>query len=260
MSLQSSSKINQIMQSWSSGTVSSTRWLKDMGVSRQLINKYKKSGWIEAIGSGAFKKSGDSIDYTGAIYAMQYHDKLSIHPGGRTSLSLQGKAHYLEVGGKQAYLYRAADEKIPAWFRNYDWGIEIKNISTSFLPPTMELVDLEIKNYSIQISSPVRAILECLHQAYNDESILECYQLMENLNNLNPKNIQTMLENCSSVKVKRLFLFMADDIGHSWFKYIELGKIDIGRGKRNFSSNGIYIDKYKINIPKNLRTDNESRI
>ncbi|WP_445945084.1 AbiEi antitoxin N-terminal domain-containing protein [Rhizobium sp. CB3060] len=32
------------------------------------------------------------------VYALQAQLAASIHPGGRTALSLHGKAHYLELG------------------------------------------------------------------------------------------------------------------------------------------------------------------
>jgi len=253
MSLQNSSKINLILQKWPSGTIAVTKWFNANGVSSQLLNKYKKSGWIEAVGTGAFKKANDNVDYTGGVYAIQNQLGLSIHPGGKTALSMQGKAHYLELKTKNAYLYRFKDEKIPAWFKNQTWDISIKHCSSNFLPRDMELIDYKINNYEIKISSPARAILECLLFASNAEDLLACYQLMEGLNNLNPGKVNNLLKSCTSVKVKRLFLFMADDIGHAWFKYINLSDIDIGRGKRSFGKNGIYIDKYKITIPKNMK-------
>jgi len=256
MSLQNSSKINQIMQKWPAGTIALSQWFNDNEISSQLLSKYKKSGWIESIGSGAFKKANDSVDYTGAVYAMQNQLGLSIHPGGKTALSLQGKAHYLELKTKYAYLYRKNDEKIPVWFKNYKWDVCIENFSSSFLPADMELIDLKVNNYDIKISSPARAILECLLHVSSDEDMLMCYQLLEGLNNLNPGKVQNLLENCYSVKVKRLFLFMADDIGHAWFKYIKINKIDIGAGKRSFCKNGIYVDKYKITVPKQLKASN----
>lgn len=260
MSLQYGSKINLIMQKWPSGTIASSQWLNVNGISSQLLNRYKKSGWIESIGSGAFKKVNDRIDYTGALYAMQEHLHLSIHPGGKTALSLQGKAHYLELKTKYIYLYRQSDEKVPVWFQNYKWDVCIENYSSSFLPKEIDLIDFKINNYNIKVSSPARAILECILNISTDEDMLMCYQLLEGLNNLNPSKVQALLENCSSVKVKRLFLFMADDIGHAWFKYINMDNIDTGKGKRSFCKNGIYIDKYKITIPKQLKADNAPEI
>lgn len=77
---------------------------------------------------------------------------------------------------------------------------------------------------------------------------------MEGLNNLRPNYIQTLLEQCSSVKVKRLFLYMAEKANHNWFNYIKIEKIDLGSGKRALLNDGVYIPKYNITVPKELET------
>ncbi|HYX07557.1 MAG TPA: AbiEi antitoxin N-terminal domain-containing protein, partial [Bacteroidales bacterium] len=83
-------KINQILQKWPQGTVITTSWLKSQGVSRQSVDNYKKSGWLERIGQGAYKRKGDEISWPGALYALQKLEKLPIHVGGKTALELQG--------------------------------------------------------------------------------------------------------------------------------------------------------------------------
>ena len=75
---------------------------------------------------------------------------------------------------------------------------------------------------------------------------------MEGLNNLRPATVQTLLEDCSSIKVKRLFLYLADKAGHEWLSYIDLNKVDLGSGKRAIVSDGVYIPKYQITVPKEL--------
>jgi hypothetical protein len=75
---------------------------------------------------------------------------------------------------------------------------------------------------------------------------------MEGLNNLPPKQVQALLEDCQSVKVKRLFLYMAEKANHSWFKQLDLSKLDLGSGKRSIVKSGVLIDKYGITVPKEL--------
>ena len=95
-------------------------------------------------------------------------------------------------------------------------------------------------------------MLECLYLVPKKQELVECYEIMEGLNNLRPKQVQDLLEQCSSVKVKRLFLYMADKAQHDWFNYINLEKIDLGKGKRSLVKEGVYISKYSITIPKIL--------
>ena len=61
---------------------------------------------------------------------------------------------------------------------------------------------------------------------------------MEGLNNLRPKQVLQLLEACTSVKVKRLFLYMAEKTEHSWFNFLAVDKIDLGNGKRQLAKNG----------------------
>ena len=39
----------------------------------------------------------DQVDYLGGIYALQSQLGKTIHPAGKTALSMQGKSHYLEL-------------------------------------------------------------------------------------------------------------------------------------------------------------------
>jgi hypothetical protein len=75
---------------------------------------------------------------------------------------------------------------------------------------------------------------------------------MEGLNNLRPRSVQALLEECTSVKVKRLFLYLAEKAGHEWFDFINLDNIDLGSGKRAIVDGGVYVSKYQITVPKEL--------
>jgi hypothetical protein len=104
----------------------------------------------------------------------------------------------------------------------------------------------------MNISNPARAMLECLALAPALFSLTEAYELMEGLSTLRPKQVQELLENCKSVKVKRLFLYFAERSGHSWFKYIDQTKIDLGSGNRSLANNGVLIPKYNLILSKEL--------
>ena len=58
----------------------------------------------------------------------------AIHPGGRTALSLLGKAHYLELVAKRVIVFGGKGEKLPAWFKKHDWGVAVNYYQTSFMP------------------------------------------------------------------------------------------------------------------------------
>lgn len=255
-------KINRLLKATPSGTVLISSWLTENGYSYELQRRYRNSGWFESIGSGAMKRSGEKISYEGALYALQTQADSHIHPGGRTALSMLGKAHYLELDIRKVVLFGYDNELLPVWFKNHEWGVEINYHASSFLPASLGLEPVEMKSFSLKVSGAARAMMECLHLAPHRQEMSECYELMEGLNNLVPKKVQQVLEACNSIKVKRLFLYMAEKAGHDWFKRLTLENINLGEGKRSLTSNekGIYIDKYKIVIPQSLYNNGKGNI
>ncbi|WP_251359098.1 type IV toxin-antitoxin system AbiEi family antitoxin [Kangiella sp. TOML190] len=252
MSTVNETKINQLLNLQPAGVVLTSAWLSEHGYSYDLLRKYVKNNWLSSIGRGAHIRHGDSVGYLGGIYALQSQLGLSVHPAAKTALALLGKSHYLELAPKRVQLFSTRNEKLPAWYKKYDWPIKWSCKYTDFLPPDLGLVNYESRNFEVKVSNPARAIMECLYLAPKSQPLLEVYELMEGLNNLRPKTVQELLENCTSVKVKRLFLYMADKARHSWLPLINLDKVDLGKGKRSIVSDGTYISDYQLVVPKEL--------
>ncbi len=257
MSTEKESKINHLLSTQPQGVVLSSAWLADQGYSLDLQKRYKKSQWFESIGTGALIRHGDQVDYLGGVYALQAQLGLSVHPAAKTALSLQGKVHYLELAPKSAQLFGGNDDRLPLWFKRRDWGVKVDCKRSSFLPPELGLVEVEHKSFKVNVSSPARAVMECLYLAPKSQPLLEVFELMEGLNNLRPASVQKLLEGCTSVKVKRLFLYLADKAGHEWLSHINLEKIDLGSGKRAIVNDGVYVSKYQITVPRELETVHE---
>lgn len=252
MSTNIDSKIKKLLQSSVSGTVCLASWLEEIGISRDLQKRYKKSGWLESIGTGAFIRSGDKVEWSGAIYSIQDQLKLSIHPAALTSIALQGRAHYVRMGKEALYLFAPPRTILPKWFKNYDWGKDITFSRSSFLPCSVGFTKYDLPGFSINISSLERAMLECLYLAPEKIDLVECYQIMEGLTTLRPKLLQELLEKCTSVKVTRLFLYLAEKADHAWYPHLNLQNFDLGHGDRSIVKGGVYIAKYKITVPKEL--------
>ncbi|NRP14372.1 type IV toxin-antitoxin system AbiEi family antitoxin [Marinobacterium sp. xm-a-152] len=252
MNTDNRSKLNRLLTSQPDGVVIASAWLTTQGYSLDLQKQYRKSRWFDSIGRGALVRHNDCVSYLGAIYALQTQLNLSVHLGGRTALTLQGKAHYLELALDEVRLFGRVGETLPSWFQKYDWGVRPQYTRSDFLPPSIGLIEHTYEGFSVKISSAVRAILECLYLAPAEQSLLEVYELMEGLNNLRPSRVQELLESCTSVKVKRLFLYLADKAGHEWFNHLNVEKIDLGKGKRALVNEGVYVPKYQITVPPEL--------
>jgi len=259
MTTENTNKLKDLLERHIPGTVSLASWLAAQGISYDLQKYYRRSGWLESIGRGAYKRPGDIIGWEGALYALQEQAGLRVHIGGRTALTLHGSNQYLRLGGETVYLYSPTGERLPPWFLNFQWGVKIEHVRTVFLP--LELGVMEVENlgygslvspFNVKVSDAERAILECLYLAPKKLDLIEAYQIMEGLVNLRPRLLQQLLEQCVSIKVKRLFLYMADKAGHKWMHFLDEDKIDLGSGDRSITPNGVYVSKYGISVPREL--------
>lgn len=250
MEYQKTQKITQLIKDWNKGTILTSSFLEKNGYNSNLINCYKSSGWVESVGRGAYKLAGDKVDWYGAIFALQTQLGFSTHPGGKTALELQGYAHYLAEKLPAIYLFGRREERLPRWFLDYDWETEIRHAPTKLFskPIPQSLTEYSHKGFSIQISSPERSALEMLYHVPKYQGFAEASLLMENLTTLRPQLVQQLLEQCNSIKVKRLFLYLAEKHDHEWFNQLKLNKVNLGSGKRVVMKNGKLDKKYQITV------------
>lgn len=244
-------KINRLIKGWPRGAVYTSGFLKKKGFSKQLINRYKISGWLESIGTGAYIPEGSTVEWSGGLYALQQQLHLPVHPGGKTALILKGYGHFVTQNLKSVSLFALPNIRIPTWFHNHDWGVDISIVSKNLFSgnPETTLTDYSAGDFTIKISSPERAALEMADLIPDRQTFEEAYLLMENLISLRHKIVQHLLENCHSIKAKRLFMFLAENQQHSWFKNISLHNVDLGEGKRSVIKGGRLDKKYLITVP-----------
>ena len=252
MNISNRSKINSLLSDWPHGAVYTTSWLKKHGYSNSLVDLYRKNGWLKRLERGAVIKSGDKATWQGGIYALQKQLGLTIYPSATTALLVQGASHYVALGKERIFLSSEQQAKLPAWFKNYEWDVDVDFRSSSLLSakPGLGLHYYDCGNFSIKISSLERAILELLALVPQVHNFEYAEQHLETLMSLRPKMLQKLLEACSFVKVKRLFLYLAERLEMPWFKELKLNRIDLGHGKRVLLKSGRFDSKYKITVPK----------
>ena len=247
------SKINQLLRHVVSGTAITSRFLREMGVSKELARTYVDSGWLTRIGRGAFVRSGDAVEWPGAVYALQSQLKMSTHVGGLSALELRGMGHYLQLGnGKLTLVSDRAEERLPAWFKNNNWGVVIEHLIMRLFEPEYHggMRTQAYQGIEIVAASPERASMEMLYQVVSNSDFDAARQVFDGLPSLRPKSVQELLEVCRSVRVKRMFLWMAKDCGHPWTKYLDPARIDLGVGKRLIYSKGKLDKDLLITVPK----------
>ena len=103
--------------------------------------------------------------------------------------------------------------------------------------------------YEVTLSARERAIMEYMHLAKTNADVEHAHELMAGLGLLRPDIVQPLLERCTSVKVKRLFLWSAEDAQHPWVSRLNASKITLGKGKRQIYKGGQLSAKYDITVP-----------
>jgi hypothetical protein len=250
MNRQINSKLQNLLQTWPTGTVSSTKWLARMGISRQLANVYKKSGWISPFGTGTFSKAEDKVDCYGALYTLQRQLDLNVHAGGKTALELLGLAHNIPIGQQTIDLLFAPHSLIPRWFNQHSWQERVRIIENNALPPKIGIEEISMGNFTIKASSRERAALELLCLTPRLYTFEETRLIMESLGTLRADVLNKLLLRCSSEKTKRLLLYFGDELKHPWRSKINKGKCKIGTSLLKIASkNGKYHAKYKLFLP-----------
>jgi len=251
MGTETKTKINRLVNQWTAGTPSTTSYLVSSGFSRDLLVKYKNSGWLESFGRGAYIRSGDKVDWPGALYTLQNQLSLPVHAGGKTALQLKGYAHYLEAKQNKVFLYGSRGLILPSWFKDDRFGVKFVVTRTNLFPSNCQegFAEYKERDFQVKITAPERAAMEMLHLVPGKVGFDEAQLIMENLVTLRIDAVQFLLEVCRSVKVKRLFLYMAEKKEHPWLSKLDLSNINLGKGKRMIVRQGRFDAKYQITVP-----------
>lgn len=145
--------------------------------------------------------------------------------------------------------------KVPAWVKATVLPRTLQFHKRRLFASLASSVGLEsvpggVRDLQLQISAPERAIMEVLYDVQdNEHSFTHAFELFEGLTSLRSKLVNTLLQHCRSIKVKRLFLFMADQLNYPWISRIEKNQLDLGSGKRVVVKGGKLDKHYLITVP-----------
>jgi hypothetical protein len=245
-------KLSELIRNWPKGIVKLSTTLESEGYTKDLLKKYVKSEWLDSLGYGAFKLHEDDVKWWGGLSSLQKVKNISIRPAGKTALELNGYTHYLSKNMIKIQLFGSYGEKLPKWYTKQEWMKITNYIQTNLFGDNVRsyLSDTEIQSIRLKISSPELAAMEMLYLIPKKQSFDEANKIMEGLTTLRPNLLQDLLENCNSVKVKRLFLYLAEKNKHPWFEDLTVGRVDLGSGKRVIVKDGRLDKKYNITVPK----------
>lgn len=278
MGSQDRRKINQLARELPEGLLVDAAWLEKRGYYGALRKKYVDLGWLEQPARRVYRRPRGAISWEQAVISLQTLLEVPVAVGGRTALELQGFAHYLVRQQKEIHLY--GHKPPPSWlddlplpvrfvFRNGErlfrkdpitrgvaslsWNVGAgENVGDDRLRSGLTVQSWGHWDWPLTLSTPERAVLELLDELPDRESFHQVDKLMESLVNLRPGRLQKLLEDCASVKVKRLFFFFADRHPHAWLKRIERARVDLGKGKRMLARGGKLDPTYGITVPRDL--------
>jgi hypothetical protein len=241
-----------LLDAWEPHSVATTPYLRNLGITPQDLQNYTASRWLTSLGRGAFKRPMETVTWQGALYSLQAQLRLPVHVGALTALELSGNSHYVRFAGTRAYLFSPLNVALPLWFRTH-WGDDVRHVQTKLLPPDLGLTKQEApEGFALKTSGVERAALELLHLAPKEFDLVEASLIVEGMTSLRPQLMQSLLEQCTSIKVRRLFLYLAERANLPVMRHLDLGRIDLGTGDRSLVPNGRYVAKYQLLLPSEL--------
>jgi hypothetical protein len=276
MTEQRTSKLNWLHRYLPEGLVVDASWLTRHSYSTSLRSQYVAAGWLEQPARGVYRRPRGTLSWQQIVISLQALLEYPLLVGGRTALELHGYAHYLTQELKEVHLYGTTPP--PRWLHKVGLGVHFRYHNDRRLfrsePITNRLTRLDAAsdrgairgaardhwtvqpwghwNWPLAVSTPERATLELLDELPKRESFYQADMLMQGLSNLSPRRLQKLLAECRSVKVKRLFFFLADRHQHAWMKRLDKGAIDLGEGKRVLVRGGKLNKAYQITVPEDL--------
>lgn len=251
MSIENRNKLNYLLQKKNAGGLYFSAWLKENGYSDQLLKKYRDSGWLTSLSKGVMYRTGDRLRSFSVLESYNEQLKKNYHVAAHSALEFSGFNHYVPMGKPLLMVGHPKHESVPSWMMKDVFDHSLKFFSTeTFSKP--QLVTFNSEYPHVQISVSELAFLECLLLTPKYYSYMDLFYIMEQLTTLRPQVLQLLLENTSNIKVKRMFLYMAEKAGHYWFDSLDISKMHLGTAKHKLVENGVYVSKYKITVPKEL--------
>lgn len=233
------------------GVVVDRAWLKTKGIQPALVDYYLRTGYLERVARGAYRRPGGLLKWQNLVYSLQLLG-FSLHVGGRSALELKGRAHYLPLD-KRPRLHLYSDTALPSWiFKTGAFEEFVRHTRTLFRHPQNGVSDVVFGSWDwrINVSAPERALFEMMAEVPNKESFAMVARVMEGATTLRPDVVQSLLFDCKNIKVKRLFLWFSEKYKHPWFAKLNSDDVDLGKGKRVVQRNGMLDPKYLITVPR----------
>ena len=286
MERQKRQPLSQMLHKLAPGLLVDSAWLQMQGVSRTSIHDYVRRGWLERVASRVYRRTTahgptGRLRWELAIMSVQSTSAGTLYIGGMTALELHGLSHFARLGNdREVHLYDP-DHAAPTWLATLPTdatlvmhrrglctdpllgtGWHRLDLGTRRLGAAVPSPDVkEAWDHFVRVAGPERAAIEMMEDVPTSLSFDHADKIFENLATLRPRLVTALLEQCSSIRAKRLFLFFADRHDHSWSKRVDRSHVELARGKRQLVRGGRLDPHYQITVPDAFaaRAGDESR-
>lgn len=257
MSLQNNVGIKKLTRLLPEGVAAPSVWLAANGYSRQLVRKYVLSDWLKSLSHGAYARPGQNIGWEGVLLGLQRLAGIPCHVGGISALGRQGLSHFLPLGGEQR-IHVMSSRKPPAWVKAIELEQELifdtrRLFSESAREVGLTTWSTRIRDWTLPMAGRERAIMELLNDLEGGTYGFDhAAQIFEGLTVMRPGVVNDLLAACRSIKVKRVFLFLATHFNYPWVKKLEMTDLALGSGNRQVVKGGRLDKQFLITVPENF--------
>ncbi|WP_127132483.1 type IV toxin-antitoxin system AbiEi family antitoxin [Pseudoflavitalea rhizosphaerae] len=239
------------------------KWLVEQAaLDTHAIDNLVKSEQLRLLWKGLYTRGKVQLSWQSIVYTLQTVMKTDYVVGGLTALELKGFSHYLPTSKKETiHLY--GNDKLPVWpnelsdtitFVRHTRNELFSGIGTTISDKFTSSVFWKDGMDELKISCPERACLEMLNEVPDKISLEHADQLIQGMTSLSPRTLQKLLEACTNVKVKRLFLWLGSRHNYTWFSKLNTDSIYLGSGNRVIVKGGELDKTYKITVPKDFKS------
>lgn len=239
--------------------IATKTWLRQQGLSLHFIDNAVKGRVLKVLVPGVYARYESTLTWKGIIASLQRMAEAPVLVGGLSALNLEGLAHYQERG-KLSLVHLYSDSPPPAWLGKIDVETRFKWHGTRQLWQPFKTDEAKFFRQDVWretlppviYSVPEKAIVELLADVPKTISFEHADRLMEGLSNLSPRRLDVILQASTSIKAKRLFMWLAVRHNHPWLKHLKPENYDFGSGKRELASGGRLDKTWNITVPREM--------
>ena len=187
------------------------------------------------------------------IDILQNELNLDVYPGGDSAMTGWHHRHDAIFYPTTEDLYGIDVHKIPNELLKENWERKFYLYENNFLPKNLGIHKIKTQGYKLRIPSVERALLEMVYDVNIRLSFDTIFEYFDDLHWINPRHFQELLEACTSDKVKRLSLFLAEESCFDYYDKIDLSKIKLDLTNKidwvEFDNFPNHVPKYNMEVP-----------